>query len=537
MQDAVSRGRDGVPAMTRMADNRTGTGLAMPVLLLAAVLLAGCRQSGGLSPLQGAVVLNEVDCHGRDWIEVVNTSAAAIDVSGWAVADDFTKEGHQYVLQSGTVLAPGDHVVFRQQLDLEAGFTFGIGCGKDTVYLLDADEAVVDQEKVGVPPDGSTWGRMPDARGAWQETGPTAGGGNQPPPSAAAVLFDPKAVGHVAITLPSDSIASLKAAPLNFTQGQVQVTAGDVVHDAVPAGIRLTGDTSFRPLGEKASFEIRFDTFDATSRLLGLKGFLLDGMVGDPAMMRQALAYTVFRAAGLPASRTGYARVTVNGEEYGLHAVIEACDDVFAGLHFASTAHVYRGIQDITPQAVDGFEVAAGDADDRQDLLELATTVQDFADADWQSAVSMRLDLDAFIALWVVENYVGQSDGYVAATRNYFLHGTAEGVFTMLPFGLQGTFIDAPSPTACTGLLCTRCLAIPACRSKVAPALAAVVAVVETLALDQVVTDIEGVIAPFVADEPFGIVTVAGHQDAIGQLRAFLVARAASAAASAAAAP
>ena len=45
----------------------------------------------------------------------------------------------------------------------------------------------------------------------------------------------------------------------------------------------------------------------------------------------------------MPASRTGYAYVRVNGSDYGVYLNVETLDDVSLPRWFASTGHLYEG--------------------------------------------------------------------------------------------------------------------------------------------------------------------------------------------------
>jgi hypothetical protein len=127
------------------------------------------------SDAAGLVILNEVACHGRDWVEIVNVSDTEQDLSGWYVADNKNKEGHQYKIPDGNLIQPGEYLVVKRQEGEEDGFSFGIGCGRDTVYLLDDKEAVVDQVDVGEVAYTDTWGHLPDLTGIWRETSSTPG--------------------------------------------------------------------------------------------------------------------------------------------------------------------------------------------------------------------------------------------------------------------------------------------------------------------------------------------------------------------------
>lgn len=513
---------------------RGSNGVAAAWAVLGIVVL-GCGGGADPNPGTGGVVLNEVDCHGRDWVEVVNRSAAAVDLSGWSVADDPAREGHQYALPAGSVVQAGGRLVVKQAEEPDPGFPFGIKCAKDTIYLVDAGGAVADQVAVGDAPSGSTWGRLPDATGTWQETWPTQGAVNHGPSSVSGALFDPLAVSQVAITLPAESVASLKVAPYTYTQGQVQVTLRDGTTAVSAGGVRLKSGVSFQPLTGKASFRWSFDEFDSTNRLMDLKGLVLNAMVQDASMMHETLAYRIFREAGIPAPRTGYAWVTVNGEPYGLYVVVEIYDDLFADDRFDSTQHVYEGTADLYATEVAGFDVDVGDKDLRTDLEALIATIQGTGDDAWLAATATRMDVEGFVRLWAIENFIGQEDGYVQAANNYFLHSTDESVFTMMPWGADRAFTATPAFPTCGRVLCTRCLAVPACAAKFAPAVKTLAGTVAAMGLDAVVSGISQAIASYVGEDPRKPVSLAEHQAAVQSLRSWLSAR--QAAATAAGAP
>lgn len=498
-----------------------------------AVLLAAacaCGSAPASFERDERAAINEVDCQGRDWVEIVNTSGAELAVGGWALSDDPTKADHRYLLPVGIVLGVGERLVVRQQKNTQPGFPFGLGCDQDTVTLLDPAGKVVDQVRIGVIPVGTTWGRYPDLSDTWQETSPTAGSVNQLPPSAAAVLFDPRVVHTVAVVLPPASVESLTASPYVWAEGTVTVTAGGVVAGPLSTGVRLKSGASFRPLGKKASFKLDFDRYQDGQRMLGLKALVLNGMVHDPTAMHETLAYAVFRAAGVPAARTGYARLSVNGQDYGLYLVVETYDDVFANAQFDSTGHVYEGLRDILPGFLDkAVDVDEGDPDDRRDLDALAATVHDTGDATWASAVSQGLDLGLFLRHWAAENWVGQLDGYALVANNYFLHSNEQGFFTILPWGLDWAFVAAQQAPACAhSVLCVRCLGIPACAAGFDEALVAVDQAAKGLALDAEVTALDAIVGPALATDPLAEFDEAARVAGMQTLRDFLARRSTS---------
>lgn len=476
----------------------------------------------------GSIVLNEIDCHGRDWVELINTSSAALDLSGWYIADDLETEDHQYALPSGSVVAAGAYLVVKQEEDSETGFTFGLKCAGDTVYLLDADMNVIEQETIGDPPDGSTWGRLPDATGDWQETCPTQGSENQESAGTSTVLFNPLAVGTVAITLSDDAVTALTNDPYTYTEGQVQVTTTAGTSELLTVGVRLKSGESFQPITGKAAFKIKLNEYDSTTRLYGLKGFNLNNMINDASMMHETIAYAIMRGADVPAVRTGYAWVTVNGEDRGLYAVVENYDDVFADMNFENTLHVYEGMSDLLLTELDQIEVDEGDTADMQDLIALINAINDTEDAQWLSTVGELFDLSLFAKMWAAENYIGHSDGYSLAANNYFLHSDNDGYFTMMPWGTDDCFSDELTFPSGDSVLCQRCLNITACASAYDSALSALETAVSSLDIDSLVDDIDGVIASYVEDDPFKPYTVAEYEQAVTDLLSFLESRSAT---------
>lgn len=109
-----------------------------------AFVLAHPTMGGANSCVMPDVVINEIESNGdaTDWVEVVNSGSAVVDLSGWTVIDG-DPVGHAAEttpLPAGTVLEPGAYFVFDQPKD----FVFGLGNG-DTVTVRDANLNVVDE--------------------------------------------------------------------------------------------------------------------------------------------------------------------------------------------------------------------------------------------------------------------------------------------------------------------------------------------------------------------------------------------------------
>ncbi|WP_182045438.1 lamin tail domain-containing protein [Curtobacterium sp. ME26] len=130
------------PALRVGAGIATGLALAAGVLTASPALAAvgdddptvGARVTSG--PATG-LAINEVESNGddNDWVELVNTSSAPIDLSGWRFLDsDSTHTA--YTLPAGSTIAAGGYLVVDEETTTRPGFGFGLG-GSDAVRLYD----------------------------------------------------------------------------------------------------------------------------------------------------------------------------------------------------------------------------------------------------------------------------------------------------------------------------------------------------------------------------------------------------------------
>ena len=96
-----------------------------------------------------------------------------MDLAGWFIADDVRDSMARLEIEEGTI-EPGGF------------FVFGIGCGGDDIFVIDAQGVVLDTVVVDSPGPLATWGRLPDADGPWMSTQPT-----RDAPNAALPMMEP----------------------------------------------------------------------------------------------------------------------------------------------------------------------------------------------------------------------------------------------------------------------------------------------------------------------------------------------------------
>ena len=342
----------------------------------------------------------------------------------------------------------------------------------------------------------------------------------------AAVLFDPSVVVEIDLGLSEASLDALASDPGEYVDATFSLTGPHGSYGPLAIGARLKGTTSFRPLSGKAAFKLKLAHSVKGQRFLGLKTLTLNNMVQDPSMVHEVLAYEAFRAVGIPAPRTGYAYVRVNGADYGVYLNVETLDDVFLPQWFASTGHLYEGeAVDLAPGAAEDFEVEEGDDEDLADLEGLIAAINDPADG-WTERVAPMADLDELTRMWAVEKYIGQRDGYVGNHNNFYLHTDTAGRFSMLPWGTDQAWTERLpfGSDYARGRMFIACLADPACETMYRTTLDDVRATIASLDLEEQATSTAELLHPWQVDDPRREHSLeqieAGVLDTLGFLRA-----------------
>jgi hypothetical protein len=151
----------------------------------------------GQVPEPGSVVINELMANpsagGADWIELHNTTAEPIDISGWFLSDD-GDDRTRYRIAEGTSIAAGGYVVFSQDHhfgnvnDPGCSGPFGLSKDGETVYLHSGSAGVLtgysEKEKFDASETGVALGRWQKSTGSYNFvplTEPTPGEANASP--------------------------------------------------------------------------------------------------------------------------------------------------------------------------------------------------------------------------------------------------------------------------------------------------------------------------------------------------------------------
>jgi hypothetical protein len=316
-----------------------------------------------------------------------------------------------------------------------------------------------------------------------------------PPDRDEPEFFDDRFIHEVAITLSDDAKRDLRGDPYAFTEGSVTVD-GDAF---ARVGVRIRGKIgSYRTLLQKPKFKIDFNRYVSDQRLGVHEVLALNNEVVDCSYLREPAGYAVFRAAGLPAPRTVFTRLTINGAPYGLYVAIEYPDDTFLDDRWEDGSgnlydgkYVYFGngayqLVDFTPDLADGFQLEEGDDVGRADIYAIRDALS--APGTFEERFGGLIDLEQFHRHLAVEQWVGHNDGYALNQNNYRVYfDPSDGRADFLPYDLDYGFLYdyqwGMSWASPRGALAAQCWADAACVAAQATAVREVVAAVDTDAL------------------------------------------------------
>jgi spore coat protein CotH len=267
-------------------------------------------------------------------------------------------------------------------------------------------------------------------------------------------IYNPLKVLKAELSLPSDSVASLN----NSATFKVYVPATLILSvDGKSSGIqkvttRLKGSTSLFSLDETPSFKIKFKKGPTGLGFLGLRRLTLNGLVQDNSKIHEFGAYNLFNAMGIPASKTGWARLYINGVDRGLYVNVEQPDQAFMAKRFKDvTQHIYEGIafKDLKLGNDNGGADSGSFLADygwkvtpnKNDLTKLINYASDWEDKTWYQGLLTVTDRNLLIRAFAVENFLGHWDSYSGPDiNNYFLRSNTRNKFTYIPWGTDQTF-------------------------------------------------------------------------------------------------
>lgn len=98
-------------------------------------------------------------------------------------------------------------------------------------------------------------------------------------------------------------------------------------------GVRTKGNSSLTQASSSStarySLQFSMNHYVKGQTYYGLDKFCINNMMGDATYMKDYISYDIMRYIGVPTALSGYASVTVNGEDYGFFVLLERYNESF----------------------------------------------------------------------------------------------------------------------------------------------------------------------------------------------------------------
>jgi len=149
------------------------------------------------------LVINEVASNNGDpnpdWLEIYNPSDVEVDISGFGVYD---KPAAIFTFPIGTKIAAKGYYVVTCDVTLANTdpthyAAFGLSSGGESVYLVDASLAIIDQVDFPALSVGVSYARIPDGGNTFENANPTKGATNSNTNEAPVIQADTLVTGMV----------------------------------------------------------------------------------------------------------------------------------------------------------------------------------------------------------------------------------------------------------------------------------------------------------------------------------------------------
>ena len=223
---------------------------------------------------------------------------------------------------------------------------------------------------------------------------------------------------------------------LEFPWVRAALTAEGKTYKGV--ALRYSGNASYMASagGLKRSFLVDLERSDNRD-FHGLRDRIAKRRCSDPAKAREALAFALFRDAGVPAPRTAVAEVTLtvpglHDKAYlGLYTLVEPVDREFLKDRFRTDTGML-----LRPQGLRGLDFLGDDweryrgpyrplaepsPDEARRLIDFVRLVQQGDDQSFRKEIALYLDVDRFLRFMAVQAMIANADGFFTLAYNYSL--------------------------------------------------------------------------------------------------------------------
>lgn len=407
--------------------------------------------STNIQASRGPLVINEIMSNdtssGNDWIELFNTGTSTINLANYTLVNDTDGQAEQTL--PNVNLAAGEFIVIYATQTDPGEYYVSFELENTDSLTLELDGTTVDylEWNDSDAPQGYSYGAYPD--GSWNSRTLEI---TKSSSNSDAVTFESDTVENIYITIEDSEWDHLVENALDKEEHPADITYKGVTLEDV--AIRTKGNSTLSQVAssgsERFSFKIDTNEYVSGQKLLNLKKLNLNNNYNDPTYMRETISYNVMRGLGLPASRTAFVNVYINGSLHGLYTMVEQVDGEFLERNFDDPDGDLYKPDDADNEGLVGNDLVWIDAAyDSYSAIELKTNedvTQNTALMTFLNEInngneySDVMDIDAVLRYLAASTVMGNLDSYQGTlAHNYYLYEQS-GQFSVIPWDLNESF-------------------------------------------------------------------------------------------------
>jgi len=217
-------------------------------------------------------------------------------------------------------------------------------------------------------------------------------------------------------------------------------------------GVHFRGNSSYFmvPTGQKRSLNLSFDFAVDSQHLQGYRSFNLLNAANDPSFVR-TLLYSHIANRYIPAPKTNFVRVVINGELWGAYVSAQQFNKDFlrdfygtstgARWHVPGSPGARGGLEylgdSVSPYRA-RYELKTKDSPERwADLIRLTRVLNQTPPEQLEAALAPLLDIETTLRFLAVDVALVNSDGYWTRASDYNLYQDSSGRFRPVPHDMN----------------------------------------------------------------------------------------------------
>lgn len=353
------------------------------------------------------------------------------------------------------------------------------------------------------------------------------------------LLFADDYVMEIELTISDESYQALVQDPFTYTRVRMEL-----LDETLDVGVRLKGSSTYDSIQGKPSLKVQIDRYDQSAEIFGVESFNLHNLRYDPSLMAESIAYRVYREAGVPAPRVGYAAVVINGQYKGLYSIVEQKNEEFIRMWWDGAddeGTLYEGgwscdldFQGGSCGCMEIDREGVTETAELQALCHAATLTGD----DFYAAITERLDWKMFMHHMALDAVLAHWDSYGGNLNNWHLyHAPEQDKWSMSPWSTDLAFGWNPWDwTGCgsygtnpydygQGVVMQTCLMHTGCRADYELALHEMAEHVASLDTSTWITEQTALVEPYITKETQWAYNSNDFQQQVGCIQQFLLQR------------